>query len=156
DVAFNALLDNGKEGVFLWSHGSLSLIAETGVVIPGVGTIDKLDEYGTGLPNSWVDINDQGQVAFAAVLTDGNVALLLATPTGQGAGGSRAASLAALVPAQLPVGAAPNALLVSGLQGAGVQSSADVGTPRAIAGQPAHSLPGVLTVHDANSAALPT
>src|SRR5262249_28848586 len=132
DVAFNALLDNGNEGVFLWSQGSLSLIAETGTVIPGVGTIDKLDEYGTGLPNSWVDINDQGQVAFAAVLTDGNVALLLATPSGQG-GGSGAASRAALVPAKLPVGAAPNALLVSALQGAGARSIAEVSTLRAMA-----------------------
>ena len=156
DVAFNALLDNGKEGVFLWSHGSLSPIAETGVVIPGVGTIDKLDEYGTGLPNSWVDINDQGQVAFAAVLTDGNVALLLATPTGQGPGGSRAASVAALMLAHLPVGAAPNALLASALQGARGQSITSVGTGRAIADQPAPSHPGVFTVHDVNSVVLPT
>jgi hypothetical protein len=80
DVAFNALLDNGKEGVFLWSHGSLTLVAETGTVIPGVGTIASLDEYGTGLPNSWVAFNDRGQVAFSAVLTNGGVDLLLATP----------------------------------------------------------------------------
>src|SRR5262249_14447167 len=92
DIAFNALLDTGDEGVFLWSHGSLSLVAKTGTVIPGVGTIASLDQYGTGLPNGYVHINDPGQVAFAAVLTDGNVALLLATPPGQGAGGNRAAS----------------------------------------------------------------
>jgi hypothetical protein len=156
DVAFNALLDTGEEGVFLWSHGSLSLLAKTGTVIPGVGTIASLDQYGTGLPNGYVQINDPGQVAFAAVLTDGTVALLLATPTGQGAGGARADGQAALLPAQLPVGTAPDALLVSALQGAGVQTIADVSTPRAGADQPAPSHPGDLTVPDVNSLALPT
>ena len=146
----------GNEGVFLWSHGSLSLVAKTGTVIPGVGTISSLDQYGTGLPNGYVHINDPGQVAFAAVLTDGTVALLLASPTGQDAGGARADRQAALLPAQMPVGTAPNALLVSALQGAGVQTIADVSTPRAGADQPAPSHPGDLTVHDVNSLALPT
>src|SRR6516225_7529522 len=60
----------GNEGVFLWSHGSLSLVAKTGTVIPGVGTIASFDQYGRGLPNGYVHINDPGHVAFAAVLTD--------------------------------------------------------------------------------------
>src|SRR5262249_46733561 len=42
DVLFNALLDNG-EGLYLFSHGSLSLVARTGTEIPGVGTIASLD-----------------------------------------------------------------------------------------------------------------
>src|SRR5262249_27113326 len=143
----------GEEGVYLYSKGALSLVAKSGDVIPGVGTIANFDMVGVGLPSSFVDLNDSGVILFGASLTGGGGALLLATPTGQGAGGSRAASLAALAPAQLHVGAAPNALLVSALQGAGVQSSANVGTSRSIAGQPASSHPGVLTVHDAISVA---
>jgi hypothetical protein len=84
DVAFNALLDNGDEGVFLWSRGSLTLVAKTGTVVPGVGTIASLDQYSTGLPTSYVDLNDLGQVAFTAVLQSGGEALLLATPGGIG------------------------------------------------------------------------
>jgi hypothetical protein len=108
DVAFNALLDTGDEGVFLWSHGALSLVAKTGTVVPGVGTIASLDQYGTGLPNGYVHLNDRGQVAFGVTLTDGGGALLLATPTGPlvrmsltGAGApgpDREAILAALLP----------------------------------------------------------
>jgi hypothetical protein len=82
DVAFNALLDTGDEGVFLWSHGALSLVAKTGTVVPGVGTIASLDQYGSGLPNGYVHLNARGQVAFGVTLTDGGGALLLATPTG--------------------------------------------------------------------------
>jgi hypothetical protein len=99
DVAFNALLDNGKEGVFLWSHGSLTLVAETGTVIPGVGTIASLDQYGTGLPNGLVSLNDRGQVAFTAVLTDGGVVLLMATPGGEGNSDVPAVRLARAAPA---------------------------------------------------------
>jgi hypothetical protein len=156
DVAFNALLDTGEEGIFLWSHGSLSLVAKTGTVIPGVGTISSLDQYGTGLPNGYVHINDPGQLAFGVVLTDGNIALLLASPTGQDAGGNRADSQVGLVPARLPAGAAPNALLVSALQGADVQSFVDVSTPRAIADKLALANPGVRTLHDGGSVALLT
>ena len=156
DVAFNALLDTGEEGVYLYSKGALSLVAKSGDVIPGVGTIANFDMAGVGLPSSFVDLNDGGEILFGASLTGGGGALLLATPTGQGAGGARADGQAALLPAQLPVGTAPNALLVSALQGAGVQTIADVSTPPAGADQPAPSHPGDLTVHDVNSLALPT
>jgi hypothetical protein len=86
DVAFSAQLDNGDEGIFLWSRGVLTQVARTGTVVPGVGTIASLDQYGTGLPHGYVDLNDRGQVAFAAVLTDGGGALLLATPGADGPG----------------------------------------------------------------------
>ena len=29
-------------GLYVWSHGSLRLVARTGTVIPGVGTVDQL------------------------------------------------------------------------------------------------------------------
>jgi hypothetical protein len=98
DVAFNALLDTGAEGVYLWSHGALTLVAKTGTVVPGVGTVASLDQYGSGLPTGYVHLNDHGQVAFGAVLTNGGVALLLATPGSTGAsvpGGNSAAAAAA-------------------------------------------------------------
>jgi hypothetical protein len=150
------LLDTGEEGVYLYSKGALSLVAKSGDVIPGVGAIANFDMTGVGLPSAFVDLNDGGGILFGASLTGGGGALLLAKPTGQGTGGNRAASLAALVPAQLPVGSAPNALLVLALQGAGVQTIAHVSTPRAAADHPALSQPGDLTVHDVNSLALPT
>jgi hypothetical protein len=84
DVAFNALLDNGDEAVYVWSHGSLTLVAKTGTVISGVGTIASLDQYGEGLPNGFVRFNNLGQVAFGVHLTNGGGALLLATPGGEG------------------------------------------------------------------------
>jgi hypothetical protein len=98
DVAFSALLDTGEEGVYLWSKGTLTLIAKTGDVIPGVGTVAGFDQYGTGLPNAYVHLNDGGQVAFGAVLTDGNVALLVASARGNG-NGKGASGLAVVVQA---------------------------------------------------------
>ncbi len=79
ELAFIVTLDsdvdgNGKPdtGVYIRSRaGSLSLLARTGTVIPGVGTIVSAT---TSI------INDRGQVAFAAHLTDGHTVLLLATP----------------------------------------------------------------------------
>jgi hypothetical protein len=149
DVAFNALLDTGDEGVFLWSHGSLSLLAKTGTVIPGVGTIAGLDQYGSGLPNGYVHINDPGQVAFAAVLTDGTVALLLATPTGAG---DDAAQVAEVMAAQ-PV--APNALLVSALQGAAAAPVAELGAAPHTAYRPTASSPADAQAGGAKLPSLP-
>jgi hypothetical protein len=81
-VAFSANLDNGKQAVFVWSHGSLTQVAQTGTVIPGVGTIASFDQYGTGLVDSYVRLNDRGQVAFGAALVGGSAALILGTPRG--------------------------------------------------------------------------
>src|SRR5262249_21215024 len=99
DVAFNALLDNGDEGVYVWSHGSLTLVAKTGAMVPGVGTIAGMDQVGRGLPSSYVDINDKGQVAFGVTLTNGGGALLLAPPGGEGSRDASVVSLAVATPA---------------------------------------------------------
>ena len=40
-VVFNALLDNGEEGLYVFSHGSLSLVAKTGTVIPAQGKLPR-------------------------------------------------------------------------------------------------------------------
>jgi hypothetical protein len=85
-VVFTAGLDNGDEGRYAWSDGSLRLIAKTGSVIPGLGTILSL-EMGSGLspsgyPSGYGSLNDRGQTVFGCTLTDGRVVLLLATPKG--------------------------------------------------------------------------
>jgi hypothetical protein len=85
--------------VYVWSHGSLTLVAKTGAVVPGVGTIAGMDQVGKGLPSSGVDINDKGQVAFGVTLTSGGGALLLATPGGEGDRDDSALSLAVATPA---------------------------------------------------------
>ena len=94
DVVFNAVLDtdvNGDgipdTGLYEWSHGTLRLVARTGTVIPGVGTIANL-VMGVILippppgftPNSGAVSNDRGQVLFGATLSDGSGVLLVATP----------------------------------------------------------------------------
>jgi len=98
DVAFNALLDTGDEAVYVWSHGAITLVAKTGTVVPGVGTITSLDQYGEGLPNGFVALNDRGQVAFAVTLESGGGALLLATPGGKGSSDVAAVSSALAAP----------------------------------------------------------
>jgi hypothetical protein len=91
DVVFNAVLDTdvNKDGVpdnglFVWSQGLLRLVAGTGTVIPGVGTVSGLVMNGaaesTLTPNSGAINNARGQVLFGATLTDGRGVLLLATP----------------------------------------------------------------------------
>jgi hypothetical protein len=90
DVAFNAALDTKDEGVYLYSKGTLSLIAKSGTDIPGVGTLFDV-EQGTstapgvpatpaGAPAPYTLLNDQGQVVFPATLKDARIGLLMATP----------------------------------------------------------------------------
>ena len=83
DVAFNATLDNGGEGLFVISHGAPSLVVQTGTVIPGLGTVLNLETFPEfqpiGFPTGSATVNDDGQVAFACTLTDGRTVLLLAT-----------------------------------------------------------------------------
>jgi hypothetical protein len=91
DVVFNAVLDTHTGGIpdtglYVWSRGSLRLVARTGTVIPGVGTI-SLTTTGVSIfppPASLFPltgpINDHGQVLFGATLTDGRGVLLVATP----------------------------------------------------------------------------
>lgn len=87
DVVFNAALDTGEEGLYVYSHGAVSLVAKTGTAIPGVGTLFDLEQFVNGLigpivgkPASFIAANDRGQIAFACTLADGSGALLLATP----------------------------------------------------------------------------
>jgi hypothetical protein len=92
DVAFAAALDrNGvvESGLYVWSHGSVRLVARTGTVIPGIGTIGQLSTgvmiippppAGTFFPGGG-PINNRGQILFGATLSDGKTGvLLLATP----------------------------------------------------------------------------
>jgi hypothetical protein len=92
DVVFNAALDTRNAdgvqdtGLYVWSHGSLSVVARTGTVIPGVGMIARLGTIiptvdGPNVePNSGANNNDHGQVVFGATLTDERGVLLVATP----------------------------------------------------------------------------
>ena len=85
-VVFAAKLNDGSEGVYQWSHGILALIARTGTNIPGAGTISSFDQFGPGTATAFASNNSRGQVAFGAVLSNGNAALLLATPQGNNEG----------------------------------------------------------------------
>jgi hypothetical protein len=98
DVAFSATLDTsdvlptGDEGLYVYSQGSIHLIARSGTMIPGLGTIYSLETGQiappgippppAGFPNCGSQINDRGQTFFGCSLTDGRVVLLLATPSG--------------------------------------------------------------------------
>jgi hypothetical protein len=92
DVAFSATLDtddNGDRapdsGLYVLSHGSIHVVARTGTVLPGVGTIANLAPP-VASPSSFLAnsssgmMNDRGQVFFQATLEDGRGVLLLATP----------------------------------------------------------------------------
>jgi hypothetical protein len=117
DVVFTATLDTNTRGVpdtglYLWSKGTLSLIARSGTVLPGVGTVASITSpanviigpspgfFATGGSIN----NDRGQVLYSATLTDGHGVLLLYTPGGDpvlAAASPRAPTSQALTPAQL-------------------------------------------------------
>ena len=98
DVSFSAALDTfhtevlaGKAtpvrdtGVYVVSHGRVQLVARSGTVIPGVGIVSDLENpFYVGSNDAKLFggavINDAGQVAFQAILTDGRDALLIANP----------------------------------------------------------------------------
>jgi hypothetical protein len=94
DIVFGGVVDTDVDhdgfddtGLFQWSHGRLSLIARTGTVIPGVGTVDELASPQFVVPpapirstTSGAINNNRGQVIFQATLTDGSGVFLLATP----------------------------------------------------------------------------
>lgn len=88
DVAFNATLNTATGGVsdtglYVRSRGRTGLVARTGTVIPGVGTIATLRNtpFETTYASGAAILNDRGQVLFTASLTDGSFVLLVATPT---------------------------------------------------------------------------
>ncbi|MBV8820463.1 MAG: hypothetical protein JO022_19040 [Acidobacteriaceae bacterium] len=78
-VAFVATLDNGDQGLFVWSEGTVRLVAKTGTQLGG-STIANLDDFGAGAASTQLAINDRGQILFAANLASGVDALVLATP----------------------------------------------------------------------------
>ena len=88
DVVFNATLDNDANGdgipdtgLYLWAGGALRLIARSGTVAPGIGTIAHLQPpvvVGDGYPHGGAILNDRGQVLFQATLDDGIGVLLMA------------------------------------------------------------------------------
>jgi hypothetical protein len=130
---FSALLDTGEEGLYVYSHGSLSLVAKTGTVIPGVGTIAALDFFNLGEPSSFARINNRGQVAFGATLVGGGGALLLATPGGTGNSDVAAVSSALTAPTSAANGVATS-LLVSAGQSASRQAGTNAASQEANSG----------------------
>jgi len=84
EIVFGASLDTSETGIYVASHGSVRLVARTGTVIPGVGTVSQVVTGGAfvpgNVPNTEVANNERGQVVFAATLTGGSGVLLLATP----------------------------------------------------------------------------
>jgi hypothetical protein len=100
EVAFSAVLDTDVNdddildtGLFVWSRGEQRLVARSGTVIPGLGTVQHLQLQGIVIPpppifvpNSAALGNDRGQVLFVAQVEDQGVekvVLLVATPTGK-------------------------------------------------------------------------
>src|SRR5207253_5735984 len=59
DVSFHAALDTGESGLYVYSNGSFHVIARTGTVIPGIGTIASFSDMVDGGA-----LNDRGQVFF--------------------------------------------------------------------------------------------
>jgi hypothetical protein len=90
DICFGAQLDtvtNGipDTGVYCLANGSLRVVARSGTVVPGVGTIAYLGDAAPA-SGSTPDFryggptNDRGQVLVGATMTNGTVDLLVATP----------------------------------------------------------------------------
>ena len=73
EVCFSASLENGESAFYVYSAGSLYLIAGTNSVIPGAGTLKTV----MGFHSMGGILNDRGQVLFWGTLMDGNGVLLL-------------------------------------------------------------------------------
>jgi hypothetical protein len=89
DVSFAATLstDDNADGIadtglYVFSKGSVRLVARTGTVVPGVGTIAYLGLAPFSLSPAGTGglINDRAQVLMFATLSDGRGVLLVATP----------------------------------------------------------------------------
>ncbi|MFN0169467.1 MAG: choice-of-anchor tandem repeat NxxGxxAF-containing protein [Bryobacteraceae bacterium] len=84
DITFVGVLDNGDHGVYLWSDGSLSLVAKKGTILPGIGEIEHLNLLGTafGLPTIYpvARMNDRGEIVFGAQIKGGAGVLVKASP----------------------------------------------------------------------------
>jgi hypothetical protein len=95
DVVFSGVLDTDVDGdgtpdtgVFFWSHGELSLVAKSGSVLPGIGTVFQMVAQSFIVipppPNyssvCGTIINERGVIVFQPALTDGRTVLIQATP----------------------------------------------------------------------------
>ena len=80
EISFLAALDTG-DAIYVKSGQKFRLVAKTGGIIPGLGTIQDFDIPGAQRSGGAVN-NDRGQVLFYAELVGGGAALILATPTG--------------------------------------------------------------------------
>jgi hypothetical protein len=82
EIAFNGYLDTTTDGasdtgLYVWRRGHLHLVARTGSVLPGIGTVKSVLYGGS---NGTI-INDRSQVMFLAQLTDGRNTIVIATPS---------------------------------------------------------------------------
>ncbi len=158
EVAFSATLDTdvnhvgfNDTGLYTWSRGTLSLVARTGTVIPGVGTIQALmspgEEGSTSAIGGGEALNNRGQILFQATLTDGRGVLLLYTPTGGGGGVWSAATRA--TPAA-PVARAGQSGLAASLVSGGQNTG-----PVAVAPPPARPASGGPTTRSGSAGVPP-
>jgi hypothetical protein len=69
DVVFSGVVDsnvdhdgNNDTGLFLWSHGELSVIARTGTIIPGIGTVFALASVEILVPPAPIPTTTSGAI----------------------------------------------------------------------------------------------
>ena len=74
------MLENGDTAFYVYSEGFTHLVAGTGTVLPGIGTIASV---GGATVNGGI-LNDVGQIFFWATLTDGKGVLLIGTSAADG------------------------------------------------------------------------
>jgi len=79
EIVFSATLTDGTQGIYLWRHGEISVVAKTGTRTKA-GVIANVDDFGIGQASTQVWINDVGQILFMARFEEGGGALLIATP----------------------------------------------------------------------------
>ncbi|HKB04477.1 MAG TPA: choice-of-anchor tandem repeat NxxGxxAF-containing protein [Gemmataceae bacterium] len=150
DVEFLAILDTDDNkdgrpdpGLYQWSNGSLGVVARTGTTLPGLGTVRLVRQHDTA-------VNDRGQIAFWARLTDRREVLLIATPAsdqplGPGESGARGVAtgygLPSAPPAELvaatagvPIGGSGGRSLLGGGTGTPAECDALQSIPTPTAG----------------------
>jgi hypothetical protein len=83
EISFLAALDSG-DALYVKSGHKFRLVAKTGAVIPGVGTIKDFDITSNARLAGGAINNGRGQVLFYAELVGGGAALIVATPDDEG------------------------------------------------------------------------
>jgi hypothetical protein len=164
-VSFTATLDTDANsdgfhdtGLYTWSHGKVSLVARSGTVLPGIGTIRDL--HPPALPAfsttfSGAAINERGQLAFQAALTSGDGVLLLATQGGKGNSGVTAVSSAVAAPAAVTgLSGVAVSLVLSGQNASHLAEVRPTSQPAAASGAAVPSSPAKASPSSAIDAAL--